>query len=137
MLLIGRLRIIIFFLGDVSAMSELLKGQVKWFNDAKGFGFIEHESGKDVFVHYSIIEGEGFKTLKDGEEVEYSLKEGDKGLNASRVIRLNQKEAGQKAQAASMSSMIEVEKVEDKKNDDAPTLPAEQIQSIESQSTSE
>lgn len=118
-------------------MSELLKGQVKWFNDAKGFGFIEHESGKDVFVHYSIIEGEGFKTLKDGEEVEYSLKEGDKGLNASRVIRLNQKEAGQKAQAASMSSMIEVEKVEDKKNDDAPTLPAEQIQSIESQSTSE
>jgi CspA family cold shock protein len=69
-------------------MAELLKGPVKWFNDAKGFGFIEHTTGKDVFVHYSVIEWDGFKTLKDGEEVEYELKAGEKGLHAARVIRL-------------------------------------------------
>lgn len=115
-------------------MSELLKGQVKWFNDAKGFGFIEHETGKDVFVHYSVIEGEGFKTLKDGEEVEYSLKEGEKGLNASRVIRVNQE-----VKPASMASMIEVEKVAEKKKDDeqASTPPAEQIDAVNSLNTSE
>ena len=65
--------------------SESLKGVVKWFNDAKGFGFIEHVSGKDVFVHYSVIESEGFKTLKDGEEVLYEIKEGPKGLHAIKV----------------------------------------------------
>jgi CspA family cold shock protein len=68
-------------------MAETLHGVVKWFNDAKGFGFIEHESGKDVFVHYSVIEWDGFKTLKDGEEVSYELKEGEKGLHAARVSR--------------------------------------------------
>jgi CspA family cold shock protein len=70
-------------------MGELMRGVVKWFNDAKGFGFIEHETGRDVFVHYSVIESEGFKTLKDGEEVDYELREGDKGLHAARVIRVN------------------------------------------------
>ncbi len=69
-------------------MSETLKGVVKWFNDAKGFGFIEHTSGKDVFVHYSVIEAEGFKTLKDGEEVAYEIKEGPKGLHALKVQRV-------------------------------------------------
>lgn len=69
-------------------MSETLRGVVKWFNDAKGFGFIEHKSGKDVFVHYSVIQSEGFKTLKDGETVDYELQEGDKGLNAARVYRI-------------------------------------------------
>ena len=68
-------------------MAELLRGSVKWFNDAKGFGFIEHTTGKDVFVHYSVIEWDGFKTLKDGEQVEYELKEGQKGLHAARVMR--------------------------------------------------
>lgn len=68
-------------------MSDILKGIVKWFNDAKGFGFIEHTSGKDVFVHYSVIQTEGFKTLKDGEEVEYEIKEGPKGLHAVKVVR--------------------------------------------------
>ncbi|MCB0325193.1 MAG: cold shock domain-containing protein [Bdellovibrionales bacterium] len=68
-------------------MAELQRGVVKWFNDAKGFGFIEHTSGRDVFVHYSVIEWDGFKTLKDGEEVDYELKEGDKGLHAAKVVR--------------------------------------------------
>ena len=73
-------------------MGELKRGVVKWFNNAKGFGFIEHDSGKDIFVHYSVIECDGFKTLKDGEEVGYEIREGDKGLNASRVVRANQKD---------------------------------------------
>ena len=80
---------IVFLLGVKKTMGQVLKGVVKWFNDAKGFGFIEHESGQDVFVHYSVIEQDGFKTLKDGEPVEYELREGDKGLNASRVSRVN------------------------------------------------
>jgi CspA family cold shock protein len=67
--------------------SSTLKGVVKWFNDAKGFGFIEHSSGRDVFVHYSVITANGFKTLKDGETVEYELKEGPKGLQAAKVTR--------------------------------------------------
>jgi cold shock protein len=65
------------------------KGVVKWFNDAKGFGFIEHSSGKDVFVHYSVIISDGFKTLKDGEGVEYEMTEGEKGLHAVRVRRVD------------------------------------------------
>lgn len=65
------------------------KGSVKWFNDAKGFGFIQHQNGKDVFVHFSVIECEGFKTLKDGEEVTYEFVEGPKGLQATKVLRTN------------------------------------------------
>lgn len=64
------------------------KGTVKWFNDAKGFGFIESAEG-DIFVHYSVIESGGFKTLKDGEEVEYEVEKGDKGLHAKKVIRVS------------------------------------------------
>jgi CspA family cold shock protein len=70
-------------------MSQKLKGTVKWFNDAKGYGFIEHSTGRDVFVHFSVIEGEGYKTLKDGEPVEYDIVEGEKGLHAKSVRRLN------------------------------------------------
>ena len=80
--------------------SKTLKGVVKWFNDAKGFGFIEHPSGKDVFVHYSVIEAEGFKTLKDGEVVEYEIKEGPKGFHAAKVQRPNQPPAEQLAAGA-------------------------------------
>ena len=69
--------------------TESVKGVVKWFNDAKGFGFIQHPNGKDVFVHFSTIASEGFKTLKDGEEVEYEFHEGPKGLQATKVLRVN------------------------------------------------
>jgi CspA family cold shock protein len=76
---------------DESSSSDHLgnKGVVKWFNDAKGFGFIQHADGKDVFVHFSTICTDGFKTLKDGEEVEYEFHEGPKGLQATRVLRVN------------------------------------------------
>lgn len=66
-----------------------LRGQVKWFDPKKGFGFILGPEGKDVFVHYSQIEGEGFRSLKDGEEVEYELVEGEKGAQARNVHRLS------------------------------------------------
>lgn len=89
-------------------MSETLKGVVKWFNDAKGFGFIEHPSGKDVFVHYSAIEADGFKTLKDGEEVVYEIKEGPKGLHALRVQRSASAQAAtDEAQAAQTAAAAE------------------------------
>lgn len=81
--------------------SSTLKGIVKWFNDAKGFGFIEHTSGRDVFVHYSVIASEGFKTLKDGETVEYELKEGPKGLQAAKVLRTVAPETTQTSDDAS------------------------------------
>jgi CspA family cold shock protein len=61
------------------------KGTVKWFNDAKGFGFIAQEGGKDVFVHFSAITGSGFRSLAEGEEVEFDIVEGPKGLQAANV----------------------------------------------------
>ena len=65
-----------------------IKGNVKWFDPKKGFGFIVGPEGQDVFVHYSQIKGEGFRTLKDGEEVDYDLIEGDKGWQAREVCRV-------------------------------------------------
>ena len=64
-------------------------GKVKWFNDAKGYGFITHPDGRDVFVHYSSIEGDGFRSLTQGQEVEYEAEEGPKGLHASMVRKLS------------------------------------------------
>ncbi len=86
-------------------MSQMQRGVVKWFNNAKGFGFIEHESGKDVFVHYSVIGTDGFKTLKDGEEVDYELGQGDKGLHAVKVLRVNEESSSE----GSVADKIEVE----------------------------
>lgn len=64
------------------------KGTVKWFNAEKGYGFITGEDGKDVFVHYSKIQGEGFKTLDEGQQVSYDLEQGEKGLQAANVMKL-------------------------------------------------
>jgi CspA family cold shock protein len=65
----------------------VMKGTVKWFNDSKGYGFIEQQGGDDVFVHFSAIVGEGFRTLSEGDQVEFELRETEKGLQASNVIR--------------------------------------------------
>jgi cold shock protein len=65
-------------------------GVVKWFNDAKGFGFIKQENEPDVFVHYSQIVGDGFRTLEEGQEVRFDLREGPKGLFAENVSRVEQ-----------------------------------------------
>jgi CspA family cold shock protein len=62
-------------------------GKVKWFNDNKGYGFIEQNTGEDVFVHFSVIEGEGFKSLDEGQEVEFEVVRGPKGLQATRVAK--------------------------------------------------
>ena len=65
----------------------MLQGMVKWFDPKKGYGFIVGPQGKDVFVHFSQIKGDGFRSLKDGEQVDYELIEGDKGLQARDVHR--------------------------------------------------
>jgi CspA family cold shock protein len=64
------------------------QGTVKWFNDAKGFGFIYRTSGEDVFVHFKEIVGEGFKTLSEGDKVSFNVKQGPKGLQAESVQRI-------------------------------------------------
>jgi CspA family cold shock protein len=69
-------------------MSE--QGTVKWFNDAKGFGFLARENGADVFVHYSAILGDGFRSLTQGERVSFDVVDGPKGLQARNVVRLGQ-----------------------------------------------
>jgi CspA family cold shock protein len=64
-----------------------MKGTVKWFNDSKGYGFIASPRGEDVFVHFSAIQAEGFRTLSEGEQVEFEVQESDKGPQAANVIR--------------------------------------------------
>ena len=67
-------------------MAEREVGTVKWFNDSKGFGFITRENGTDVFVHFSSLRGEGFRSLDDRQKVEFEVVEGDKGLQAQDVV---------------------------------------------------
>jgi len=66
-------------------MAERETGTVKWFNDAKGFGFIERNEGEDIFVHFSAIRGEGFRSLNEGQKVEFTVTQGDKGPQAQDV----------------------------------------------------
>ncbi len=65
----------------------MAKGRVKWFNDSKGFGFLEQENGEDVFVHFSAISGNGFKSLAEGEAVTFDVVNGPKGLQAANVVK--------------------------------------------------
>ena len=67
-------------------MSNTMKGTVKWFNETKGFGFIQPESGPDVFAHFSEITGSGFKTLAEGQQVTFSIAQGQKGPNAVNIV---------------------------------------------------
>lgn len=69
-------------------MAERVVGTVKWFNNSKGFGFLEQEDGPDVFVHYSSIQGEGYLSLEEGQRVEFSIEEGPKGPKAVDVVIL-------------------------------------------------
>lgn len=66
----------------------MMQGKVKWFNSEKGFGFIEVEGGEDVFVHFSAIQTDGFKTLEDGQDVQFDIVQGEKGPQAANVIKL-------------------------------------------------
>jgi CspA family cold shock protein len=67
-------------------MSDRINGTVKWFNGTKGYGFIEREGGPDVFVHFSAIQGDGFKNLQEGQKVEFNVEQGPKGLQAADVV---------------------------------------------------
>ena len=67
-------------------MSERIIGTVKWFNPGKGYGFIAQEGGEDVFVHFSALQSEGYRTLDEGQRVEFSIERGPKGLQASNVV---------------------------------------------------
>ena len=69
-------------------MSDKVNGTVKWFNESKGYGFIEQESGKDVFAHFSEIVGDGFKTLAEGQRVEFLVTQGQKGPQAEQIVAL-------------------------------------------------
>ncbi|MCU0488493.1 MAG: cold-shock protein [Anaerolineales bacterium] len=69
-------------------MSERVTGTVKWFNASKGFGFIERQGGPDVFVHFSAIQSDGYRTLQEGQRVEFSIENGPKGLQAANVIAI-------------------------------------------------
>jgi len=64
-------------------------GRVKWFNESKGYGFIEQDDGEDVFVHYSAIQGDGFKTLAEGQAVAFEVVRGEKGLQAAKVVKVS------------------------------------------------
>jgi CspA family cold shock protein len=76
------------FLPKEANMSERIIGTVKWFNGSKGYGFLARESGADVFVHFSAIQGDGFKNLEEGQKVEFTVEKGPKGPQAANVVVL-------------------------------------------------
>jgi CspA family cold shock protein len=76
------------FRGAEERRFVLMTGRVKWFSAEKGYGFLEREDGGDVFVHYSAIHGQGFRTLNEGERVQFDIVEGDRGPQAANVVRL-------------------------------------------------
>ena len=69
-------------------MSERIVGTVKWFNNGKGYGFIAREGGEDVFVHFSAIQGDGYRSLEEGQKVEFAIETGPKGLQAANVVKV-------------------------------------------------
>jgi len=69
-------------------VSIMVKGKVKWFSNQKGYGFITPENGKDVFVHHTAIQGEGYKSLEEGQDVEFEIKQGPKGEQAANVVKI-------------------------------------------------
>jgi CspA family cold shock protein len=73
--------------GAPGGFGKMATGKVKWFNNSKGYGFIEKEGGGDVFVHYSAIQGDGFKTLNEGENVDFEISDGAKGPQAVNVVK--------------------------------------------------
>jgi len=74
---------------EANTMAERISGTVKWFNGDKGFGFIAREGGEDVFVHFSAIQGDGFRNLTEGQKVEFSVEKGPKGWQATNVSAVN------------------------------------------------
>ena len=80
---------------------ERLKGTVKWFNNAKGYGFIGRDDGADVFVHYSAITSEGYKSLQEGDKVEFEITQGQKGPQAANVTKASPKVAASRASSCS------------------------------------
>jgi len=79
----------IFYFAKEANMSERIIGTVKWFNGSKGYGFLAREGGADVFVHFSAIQGDGFKNLEEGQKVEFTVEKGPKGPQATNVVVVN------------------------------------------------
>ena len=84
-----RQRLAVAFLARQEVKMSRIVGKVKWFNNAKGYGFIEREGGNDVFVHFSAIQGAGFRTLEEGQAVEFEIVDGPKGPQAGNVTKAN------------------------------------------------
>jgi CspA family cold shock protein len=102
------------------------KGKVKWFNNAKGYGFIGREDGPDVFVHYSSIQLDGYKTLKEGDDVEFDIVQGQKGAQADAVVRLRDGAPAPEAPAASeVSAVSEAPAISEAP--EAPAAPKEPV----------
>jgi CspA family cold shock protein len=75
-----------FSIGNETEGGLMASGKVKWFNNSKGYGFIEQDGGADVFVHYSAIQGDGYRSLNEGQDVEFEITQGNKGLQAANVV---------------------------------------------------